>query len=290
MKLFKRHGLDILFRDSNLDYKDVFSYDIDYSNIINDNFIVQGICKSKDYFFISCYSKDRVNSRVYIYNDKFIRYVELDNNSHVGGISYCDKGYLFITEKNGKVNCYKYDEFIRGKVVPIKCNINISNELDGNVSAATLYYYDNCLYVCTCSYSGRMVKYELSFGEEINYNEYFVYTDLPACIQGICIFKYNDNLYYLFSQSYSKSKSCIKLLDFSFNFIGQYISSFIGIEGIELDKSGNIIAIFEKNISHSILFNISMLRGGKRASLEKKYYIYGNIHQKKLDNLKKMTF
>ena len=100
---------------------------------------------------------------------------------------------------------------------------------------------------------------------------------------------YKDNLYYLFSQSYSKSKSCIKLLDPNFEFLGQYISSFIGIEGIELDKSGNIIGIFEKNISHSVLFNISMLRGGLKSSLEKKYYIYGDIHQKKLDNLRKMT-
>lgn len=289
MKLFKKYGLDILFNDSNLDYKGVFSYDVDYSNIINDNFIVQGICKSDEYFFISCYSKEKVNSRVYIYKDEFIRYVELDNNSHVGGISYCDKGYLFITEKNGKVNCYKYDDFIRGEVVPVECDINISNELSGNVSAATLYYYDGYLYVCTCSYIGRMVRYKLSFGEKVSFTEYNVYSDLPACIQGICVFKYMDNLYYLFSQSYSKTKSCIKLLDSNFNFLGQYISSFIGIEGIELDKSGNIIGIFEKNLSHSILFNISMLRGGKKASLEKKYYIYGDIHQKKIDNVKKRT-
>ena len=286
MKLFKKYGLDILFNDSNLDYKGVFFYDIDYSNIINDNFIVQGICKSDEYFFISAYSKDKVNSRVYIYKDEFIKYVELDNNSHVGGITYCDKGYLFITEKNGKVNCYKYDNFIRGEVVPVECDINISNELEGNVSAATLYYYDGCLYVCTCSCIGRMVKYKLL--DDLSY-EVSVYNNLPACIQGICVFKYMDNLYYLFSQSYSKTKSCIKLLDSNFNFIGQYISSFIGIEGIELDKSGNIMGIFEKNISHSVLFNISMLRGGLKSSLEKKYYIYGDIHQKKIDNIKKRT-
>ena len=286
MKLFKSRGLDILFNDSNLYYKDVFSYDIDYSNIINDNFIVQGICKSEEYFFISAYSKDKVNSRVYIYTDEFIKYIELDNNSHVGGITYCDKGYLFITEKNGKVNCYKYSDFINGIVTRVECNINISNELDGFVSAATLYYYDGYLYVCTCSYEGRMVRYKLF--DDLSY-EASVYNNLPACIQGICVFKYNDNLYYLFSQSYSKSKSCIKLLDSNFEFLGQYISSFIGIEGIELDKSGNIIGIFEKNISHSILFNISMLRGRKKSSLEKKYYIYGDIHQKKLDNLRKMT-
>ena len=217
---------------------------------------------------------------------EFIKYVELDNNSHVGGITYCDKGYLFITEKNGKVNCYKYDNFIRGEVVPVECDINISNELEGNVSAATLYYYDGCLYVCTCSYIGRMVKYKLL--DDLSY-EVSVYNNLPACIQGICVFKYMDNLYYLFSQSYSKTKSCIKLLDSNFNFIGQYISSFIGIEGIELDKSGNIMGIFEKNISHSVLFNISMLRGGLKSSLEKKYYIYGDIHQKKIDNIKKRT-
>ena len=286
MKLFKKYGLDILFNDSNLDYKGVFFYDIDYSNIINDNFIVQGICKSDEYFFISAYSKDKVNSRVYIYKDEFIKYVELDNNSHVGGITYCDKGYLFITEKNGKVNCYKYDNFIRGEVVPVECDINISNELEGNVSAATLYYYDGCLYVCTCSCIGRMVKYKLL--DDLSY-EVSVYNNLPACIQGICVFKYMNNLYYLFSQSYSKTKSCIKLLDSNFNFIGQYISSFIGIEGIELDKSGNIMGIFEKNISHSVLFNISMLRGGLKSSLEKKYYIYGDIHQKKIDNIKKRT-
>lgn len=289
MKLFKSHGLDILFNDSNLDYKGVFSYDIDYSNIINDNFIVQGICRSEEYFFISCYSKDRVNSRVYIYKDEFIKYVELDNNSHVGGITYCDKGYLFITEKNGKINCYKYSDFINGIITRVDCNINISNELDGIVSAATLYYYDSYLYVCTCSYEGRMVRYKLSFSDKVSFDEFKVYSNLPACIQGICVFKYKDNLYYLFSQSYSKSKSCIKLLDSNFEFLGQYISSFIGIEGIELDKIGNIIGIFEKNISHSVLFNISMLRGGLKSSLEKKYYIYGDIHQKKLDNLRKMT-
>ena len=290
MKLFRSKKLDIFFKDSNVDYKGVFSYDIDYSNIINDNFIVQGICKSKDYFFISCYSKSKCNSRVYIYNDKFIRYVELDNNSHVGGISYCDKGYLFITEKNGKVNCYKYDEFIRGEVVSVKCNINISNQLDGNVSAATLYYYDGYLYVCVCSYIGKMVRYKLNILDEVTYDDYDVYIDLPSCIQGVCVFKYLDKYYYLFSQSYSKCKSCIKLFDSNFKFIGQHISSFIGLEGIDIDKNGNIIGIFEKDICHSILFNISMLNGGKKLSLDRKYYIYGEIHQKKLDNLKKMTF
>ncbi len=288
MKLFKKYGLDILFKDNNLDYKDVFSYEIDYSNIINDNFIVQGICKSRDYFFISAYSKNN-NSRVYIYNDKFIRYVELDNNAHVGGISYSDRGYLFITGKNGKLNCYKYDDFIRGEVVLVPCNLNISNELDGSVSAATLYCYDDYLYVCTCSYIGRMVKYKLSFNEEISCLDSEVFNNLPSCIQGVCVFKYLDKYYYLFSQSYSKSKSCIKMFDESFTFIGQYISSFIGLEGIELDKSGNIMGIFEKNISHSILFNISMLRSNKKSSLEKKYYIYGEIHQKKLNNIRKMT-
>ena len=35
--------------------------------------------------------------------------------------------------------------------------------MEGNVSAATIYYYDNCLYVATCSFRGYLICFDLVY-------------------------------------------------------------------------------------------------------------------------------
>lgn len=274
------------FRCEKFNYKEDISLNVDYSNICNDGFIVQGFCVTSDYFIISAYSKGFF-SRIYLYkrNGVFDKYVELDNKAHVGGVTYDNlNDILFITGSCGKINCYSYNELVNGKIKVISSNINISNDLDGHVSAATIHYYDGSLYICTCSCSGSMIEYKLKYdNNEIYIVDKIIFKCLPPCIQGLVVFSVDNKRYYLISQSYSKLKSIIKLFDFDGNYIGQKIIGFTGLEGIELDSFGNINCVFEKSVVKSVIFNISEVNSRINKRLEYKYFIKGKVHQKKLD-------
>lgn len=291
MKLFLRKcHFDKNFKLSNeLIYKGCVNFN--YENIYNDKFVVQGFCISKDYCMISAYSRDNLNSRIYLYekSGSFNKFVELNNDAHVGGISYdYVNDIVFVTGSKGKINAYDYSELISGSIKEYQCNVDISKVLDGIVSAATVYFYKNSLYICTFSNVGRMVKFNIEIDRRkkvIDIKEYTVYNDLPACIQGVCVFEDNDELFYLFSQSFGRLKSIIKVYDSNFNFIGQNVLKSIGIEGIDLDYIGNVVCVFENGVSVSKKVSLSDICCRCKNSLERKMVSRGKFHQTKLEKI-----
>lgn len=274
--------------DDNLLFKNTIIFN--YKNIYDDNYVVQGFCIANDYCLVTAYNKFGARSRVYLYEKTgvFKKYVDLDNSSHVGGISYDYlNNIIYITGSLGKINAYDYYELISGNIVKYDSDIDISSVIEGTVSAATLYFYNNKLYVCTFEGIGKMVIFDL----EVSKNKIIVVdkkliNNLPSAIQGICVFKKDDKLYYLFSQSYSKLNSCIKLFDSKFSFLGQTKLKEIGIEGIDIDYSGNICSIFENGIDKIKKVHISELTHRISNSLEKKFNLKGTKFQEKLVNLK----
>lgn len=297
MGIFNKTYFSKVMELENNDFVDINS-NVSYSDIARDGYTVQGFILVDKYMIISAYSKfisgRRNKSRLYFYGYKTgdcEGYVELDNSSHVGGIAY-DKvnNILYVTGSYGKVNAYSFNSILSvlndsGKLEKYdSSNLDISLVLKGNVSAATIYFYDGCLYVATCSNVGRVVKYKVRYSDEkILVDEYKVEENAPACIQGICVFDYEKSRYYLVSQSYGKSKSTIKVLDEKFNFIGQVILSITGIEGIDISKSGNIYAVFENSSTKVVCKHLSKLGSRCSKSLEEKYVSYGKIHQNILD-------
>lgn len=294
---FNKFNID----DKDFSYKESITNTFDYSNIENDGFIVQGFCCTDKYYLVSAYYHSCSvvkNSRVYFYDREKGQsrgYVVLDNKAHVGGMAYDSKNRLiYITGSGGKINVYKYDSLVSsldGNCLE-KINsdgLDISKNLNGNVSAATIYYYDNSLYVATCSCKGNIVQYYVKYladVEKIVVVDIKTYNCLPACIQGLIVFMVNDKKYFLISQSYSKLKSLIKLFDFDMNFLGQKIIGFSGLEGIDMDRRGNIHGVFEYGITSSYVINICKLDDRIHKVLEYKYLMKGQLHQKKLDNIK----
>ena len=293
MGLFSKKKLfdkTFLLDDKSLLFKNCINFS--YSNIYNDNYVVQGFTISRDYCMISAYNKFKAKSRIYLYekNGVFKKYVDLDNSAHVGGIAYdFINDFVFVTGSWGVINAYSFPELIGGNVARIECNLDISKVISGVTSAATIYFYDNKLYACTFEGIGKMVVFDLDISKnKVKVVNEELINNLPSAIQGICVFKHNDKLYYLFSQSFSRLHSIIKLFDDSFNFLGQYKLKEIGLEGIDIDYSGNICGVFENGIDRTRKVHLSDIVQSRSNMLDKKYYTKGVYFQEKLVNLKEM--
>ncbi|MBQ6840496.1 MAG: hypothetical protein IJO63_00060 [Bacilli bacterium] len=289
---FKKTLFDKCFKldDNLLLFKNTICFN--YKNIYDDNYVVQGFTISRDYSLVSAYNKFHAKSRVYLYekNGKFNKYIELDNSNHVGGISYdYINDLVYITGSKGNVDVYSYPELICGNIVKIKSDINISEIVGEVLSAATLYFYDNKLYVCTFEGIGKMVIFDLEFSKnKVSVISSKIINDLPPAVQGICVFKNSDKLYYLFSQSYSKLNSIIKLFDGKFNFLGQYKLKDIGLEGIDIDYTGNVCGVFENGVNILKKVHIMDIICRKKKRLEKHFFDKGNKFSEKLkENIEK---
>ncbi|MBQ2910081.1 MAG: hypothetical protein IJE53_04690 [Bacilli bacterium] len=291
MGLFSKRKLfdkTFLLDDKSLLFKNCINFS--YSNIYNDNYVVQGFTISRDYCMISAYNKFKAKSRIYLYekNGVFKKYVDLDNSAHVGGIAYdYINDIVFVTGSWGVINAYSYPELIGGNIARIECNLDISKVISGVTSAATIYFYDNKLYACTFEGVGKMVVFDLDISRnKVKVVNEELISNLPSAIQGICVFKHNDKLYYLFSQSFSRLHSIIKLFDDSFNFLGQYKLKEIGLEGIDIDYSGNVCGVFENGIDRTRKVHLSDIVQRRSNMLDKKYCTKGVYFQEKLVNLK----
>ncbi len=287
MTLFFRKKLfDKTFRldDEKLLFKNIISFS--YKNIYDDNYVVQGFTISRDYAIISDYNKFRAKSRIYLYEKSgvFSKYIELDNSSHVGGISYdYINDLVYVTGSHGVINVYSYPELIGGCLVRVDSELDISKVLDEKCSAATLYFYDNKLYVGTFEGYGKMVIFDISFKKnKVIILNSSVVRELPPAVQGIAVFRKNNNLYYLFSQSYSKLKSIIKMYDENFNFIAQYILKEIGLEGMDVDYTGNVCSVFENGISRIKKIHVSDIVFRRKKRLDNHFYEKGTSFSEKL--------
>lgn len=283
---FKRKLFDNTFRLDNdkLLFKNTICFS--YKNIYDDNYVVQGFTISRDYAMISAYNKFRAKSRIYLYEKSgvFSKYIELDNSSHVGGISYdYINDLVYVTGTHGKINVYSYPELIGGGLVSIKNDLDISHVLEEKCSAATLYFYNNKLYVGTFEGNGKMVIFDIAYkNNKIVIVDTKVVKELPPAIQGISVFEKNRRLYYLFSQSYSKLKSVIKMFDEDFNFISQFVMKDIGLEGIDIDYTGNVVCVFENGISKIKKVHVSDIVFRRKKSLDNHFYEKGISFSEKL--------
>ena len=287
---FRRILFDKSFKldDNNLIFKNCIGFN--YKNIYDDNYVAQGFTISNDFCIISAYSKSHDSSRIYLYekNGSFNKFVELDNNAHVGGIAYdYTNNILFVTGSAGKINVYDYNELISGNILKYNVDINISKVIGENTSAATISICDNKLYACTFEGVGKMVVFTLNFLDgKIKVIDNKVIDNLPSAIQGISVFKYNEKLYYLFSQSYGRLKSIIKLYDDNFCFLRQAKLKYIGIEGIDIDYTGNVCCIFENGIDNMKKIHLTNFVFGNNLYKEYKFYLRANYYRKKCSIIK----
>ena len=114
---------------------------------ISNRMVPQGITQYKNYTIISAYNENRLlNSYIYVIDEfnNIINKVELDNNSHVGGIAYDDNNkLLWVTVKN-KLYGYKIDDIITKEKVYKKYK---TYGLDKNLNCSFLTYKNQNLYI-----------------------------------------------------------------------------------------------------------------------------------------------
>ena len=182
-----------------VEFKDYSSLDnMDYSNITEDGFTVQGYTiidgdgiTSDGKVLITAYCDD-VNSRVYIYNASTGEYegkIILNNYDHVGGVTFDSiNQILYVTGSQGKVNTYDYKELSLAieeakRYIPDDYTIDLNNDdtrgyvIENNISVRDLvsegrfnsqngmdsiYYYNGVLYSSTYSGDGDLVRTEIN--------------------------------------------------------------------------------------------------------------------------------
>ena len=268
---------------------------LNYENIISDGYTPQGITTIDGQIFITAY-KSGENSRIYIYDESTSEYkgkLILNNKAHVGGITYDEEnGIIFVTGTKGSVNTYSYDRIkkviesesiseINGDFTidfrgftdeetdecyfSINSNININVNENMNSKAATVYYYDGKIFIGSFEGIdlGVWTSYELSYDKENNTisikNPFTGF--LPSATQGMALAEYNNSKYLITAQSVGMSKSTItvfKKSDTGYE-VGRIYLDDIGIEGIDVNEEGEIIAVFENGRNEILATSIEEL-------------------------------
>lgn len=265
---------------------------LNYEKIIADGYTPQGITTIDGQIFITAY-KTEEKSRIYIYDkitNEYKGVLILNNKAHVGGISYDEEnGIIFVTGSNGKVNTYSYPKIKRvinnkqiikngsSFTIPFSddenddfyfqikndININFSEEMDSK--AATVYYYDGRIYIGSFEGIGPgiLVSYDLSYNQEdntINTSDVKMIL-LPNATQGIAVTDYNNSKYLITAQSVGTSKSTITIFKKHGDEYehGRIYLNDPGIEGIEVNSKGEVIAVFENGRNEVLATNIEEL-------------------------------
>lgn len=275
---------------------------LNYSNIITDGYTPQGITSIDGQIFLTAY-KNGENSRIYIYDESTNEYkgkLILNNKAHVGGITYDEEnGIIFVTGTKGRVNTYSYDrikEVIESEAISkidddftidfrgftdeetnecyfsISSNININVNENMDSKVATVCYYDGRIFIGSFEGidPGIWTSYEISYDKENNTINIKKPSNgfLPSATQGMAYTEYNGSKYLITAQSVGVSKSTITIFKKSNTGYetGRIYLDDIGIEGIDVNERGEIIAVFENGRDEILATNIE--------NLEKKYDSY----------------
>ena len=296
-----------------------FNYDeIDeFNKLHGSDFRIQGFTTAGNYYLFSAYDRsDKYNSRIYIYDclGNYVTYItvpsEKGKHPHVGGVTYdSEQDTLFITERDGKVSGYEFSNLIKmlqnakkdginaniydgkGLQAMKKFTIDISEHIEGKTSAATTYYSEeeNALYVADCAGAGTLIKYNADYSksdDKVFDGGTVISKDFTPCCQGIATYQDKNGQNYIYAtQSYSKKNSVIKKYEVSgteVKEVGATIVSTPGLEGIKIDKQGNMSGVFEnfpktENENQSLNINVNQTDFSKKLnelddSLES-YYI-----------------
>lgn len=253
----------------------------EFNKLHGSDFRIQGFTTAGNYYLFTAHDKsNKYNSRVYIYDclGNYVSYIEIptkaDKRAHVGGVTYDSKhDILFITERDGKVCGYDFSKYIRilenakkegiaanidndkGLKAIKKYTIDISNHIKGKTSAATTYYSEDekALYVADCAGSGTLVKYTADYTKsnaKVFDSGTVVSKDFASCCQGIATYQDKSGKNYIYAtQSYgSVLNSVIKKYEVSgteVKEVGAAVVATPGLEGIKIDKEGNLSGIYE---------------------------------------------
>ncbi len=287
---------------TNYSNTDIYS-SIDYSKIKEDGYISQSLVRINGKTFITAYTKKENTStggheysRIYVYdeNGNYEGKMTLNNDAHVGGISYDkDNNVLYVTNSNGKIDAYDYNKIINnintkdsdytfylGQDYQIPCDINVYDVKNNtNTPASTIYYDRGNLYVgkYEASEKGYLITFrpEISFDENgnksISYNkeEIKIQDNLPKQIQGIATTNYKGKEYLVVSCSAGfvtnslSPKSRLRLYEYDENTNKYKGLGFIYIgklaEGVNIDENGNVSVVFEKEIMETYETNMEYL-------------------------------
>lgn len=235
---------------------------MDYSNIRQEKYIVQGYTVIDDEIVISAYNPGDP-SKLYFYDknkEKFKRSVTLNSKAHVGGVTYDDKNkIIFVTGSLGRVM-----SFNKKDLKPIKNNISLEGIT--NINMATIYYHNKKLYAATFGIRGKLFEIEYEYNkEEITLKSIKQIFKTGLATQGIAFYKN----YLVVSSSYGKgvkSKLSIYDKDKNYKLVNKRTVVQSGLEGIYMDKEGFLTGIFEfgkqqvKNFGHIEALKINTQR------------------------------
>lgn len=230
---------------------------------LEDNLVPQGLCEILDHIFVTCYTLDSTNSKVLMFDlsGNLVKTITLDNNSHVGGISYNkENSSIFICNKNGYVNSYPYDDFIKGNFKNKK-DYQVADESLGagflkeeeKLVCSYLTCFNNKLYVGSFNKreNGLVKIFEIiksSKGLSLKYLDKFI---VPNKIQGLTFYQEKEEVYLFLSKSYTRIKDS-QILVYKYltdkNYYSKPNYSFSlppMLEQISINKNGNILLLFE---------------------------------------------
>lgn len=242
-----------------------------YINVpnIDTSYIVQGFCFVGDYTLITAYDGDKKNnSIIYVIdlNGDLVKIVTLDGKYHCGGIAYHKKsGSIYISGESGVNNGlssyikkYKFIDILNNDKVyaSAKFEVDNSNILKSSISdkssVAYLTIYKDDIYLGNFSVkkNGKIKKYKLDNNGNVILDSCVVMENICKKTQGVCVYKYNDEYYYLFSTSFGRIKDSIiyitKLCDNKF-VIMKKVKFPVMAEQINIDEFGVVSIMFESS-------------------------------------------
>ena len=183
-------------------------------------FIPQGSCKIDNKTLIVAYDEKKKKNTIVLILDKsgnVINTVSLEGKYHSGSIAYDKKtNSIFLPGSSGKeeglssyVNRYnakdllKKDRINATLKIKVDDNNNLKSSTNKKSSVAYLTVHNNYLYVGNFSKKKSIIK-----KYAIRNNGYLIEKEKInnpyPYIQGMCIYKYKDNNYYIFSSSYGR--------------------------------------------------------------------------------------
>lgn len=232
-------------------------------DVDSDSYVIQGICVVDDYIFVSAYN-DSISkpSKVFLYDldMNYIKEVNLNNNSHVGGIAYDSLNQIvWITDVKGSISGYNKDEFlVNDSINPKFYRLDVSKglvNLYGNTSVAYIACHNGYLFLgdYTAEAFSTMKRYKIQDNGSINPDEYdksYFY----GLVQGLSFYDYNGNTYMFVSSSISnKLKSNIKLVKYDPNIKDYRNEKCVNfempnmLEQIYMDESNKLYTVYESN-------------------------------------------
>ena len=179
----------------------------DYLNMPDlEDMVPQGLTCCGDYVIVSAYDANRFcDSCLFVINknDNYIKRVDLDNNSHVGGIAYDYGNDLLWVTVNDRLYGYGMNDVLFGKEIVKKYTTSSIDNID---KCSFLNYKGGKLYIGNYDLRNNSVisVYKLSKNER-NGNISFVFDKsltIPSKTQGIDFLKIDNQEYLVLSRSW----------------------------------------------------------------------------------------